>query len=87
MSIGFMGYMGTIVSADIKSLAHPEWPYTGTPHEWRVAVQWKLTDRQRFSNALIDKEAFRNSGELFLAAMEAFDESQRQDTELLVTAK
>jgi hypothetical protein len=20
---------------DLKSLAHPEWPYTGTPHEWR----------------------------------------------------
>jgi hypothetical protein len=21
--------------AELKSLAHPEWPYTGTPHEWR----------------------------------------------------
>jgi hypothetical protein len=20
---------------DLKSLAHPDWPYTGTPHEWR----------------------------------------------------
>jgi hypothetical protein len=20
--------------APLKSLAHPEWPYTGTPHEW-----------------------------------------------------
>jgi hypothetical protein len=19
----------------LKSLAHPDWPYTGTPHEWR----------------------------------------------------
>jgi hypothetical protein len=19
----------------LKSIAHPEWPYTGTPHEWR----------------------------------------------------
>jgi hypothetical protein len=20
---------------EMKSLAHPNWPYTGTPHEWR----------------------------------------------------
>ena len=24
--------------ADLKSLAHPDWPYTGTPHEWRGFV-------------------------------------------------
>ena len=23
----------------MKSLAHPEWPYTGTPHEWRGFVK------------------------------------------------
>jgi hypothetical protein len=22
--------------APVSSLAHPEWPYTGTPHEWRA---------------------------------------------------
>jgi hypothetical protein len=27
------------MSAELKSLAHPEWPYTGTPHEWR-GFQW-----------------------------------------------
>jgi hypothetical protein len=24
---------------DLKSLAHPEWPYTGTAHEWRGFVK------------------------------------------------
>jgi hypothetical protein len=23
----------------MKSLAHPEWPYEGTPHEWRGFVK------------------------------------------------
>jgi hypothetical protein len=23
----------------VKSLAHPDWPYTGTPHEWRGFVK------------------------------------------------
>ena len=23
----------------MKSIAHPEWPYTGTPHEWRGFVK------------------------------------------------
>ena len=23
----------------MKSPAHPEWPYTGTPHEWRGFVK------------------------------------------------
>lgn len=25
--------------SELKSLAHPEWPYTGTPHEWRVRIK------------------------------------------------
>lgn len=29
----------------MKSLAHPEWPYTGTPHEWRGFV--KTAERPR----------------------------------------
>jgi hypothetical protein len=24
---------------DLKSLAHPDWPYTGTPWEWRGFVK------------------------------------------------
>lgn len=24
---------------ELKSLAHPEYPYTGTPHEWRVRIK------------------------------------------------
>jgi hypothetical protein len=24
---------------DLKSRAHPDWPYTGTPHEWRGFVK------------------------------------------------
>jgi hypothetical protein len=23
----------------LKSLAHPDWPYAGTPHEWRGFVK------------------------------------------------
>jgi heme oxygenase len=23
------------IMSELKSLAHPDWPYTGTPHEWR----------------------------------------------------
>jgi hypothetical protein len=22
------------IQSPLKSMAHPEWPYTGTPHEW-----------------------------------------------------
>ena len=25
---------------DLKSLAHPDWPYEGTPHEWRGFVKY-----------------------------------------------
>ncbi len=25
--------------AELKSLAHPEWPYAGTAHEWRGFVK------------------------------------------------
>jgi hypothetical protein len=28
----------------MKSLAHPDWPYTGTPHEWRGFVPNKTTE-------------------------------------------
>lgn len=31
-------YLGVPVY-ELKSLAHPEWPYTGTPHEWRVRIK------------------------------------------------
>lgn len=34
-----MACTGTIVSAELKSLAHPEWPYAGTAHEWRGFVK------------------------------------------------
>ncbi len=27
------------VMSEMKSLAHPEWPYTGTPHAWRVRIK------------------------------------------------
>ena len=27
--------------ADLKSLAHPDWPYTGTAHEWRGFVRFR----------------------------------------------
>jgi hypothetical protein len=26
------------VAVPLTSLAHPEWPYTGTPHEWRIKI-------------------------------------------------
>jgi hypothetical protein len=26
---------GSCLSRPLSSLAHPEWPYTGSPHEWR----------------------------------------------------
>lgn len=27
------------MATDMKSLAHPEWPYAGTAHEWRGFVK------------------------------------------------
>jgi hypothetical protein len=30
--------------ASLSSLAHPEWPYTGTPHEWRINQTQPLND-------------------------------------------
>jgi hypothetical protein len=33
--------------AELKSLAHPEWPYTGTPHEWRGFVKAEKPKRVR----------------------------------------
>lgn len=29
----------TPMAADLKSLAHPNWPYQGTAHEWRGFVK------------------------------------------------
>ena len=26
------------VAVPLKSMAHPEWPYTGTPWEWRIKI-------------------------------------------------
>jgi hypothetical protein len=31
--------MACITVSNLKSLAHPDWPYTGTPHEWRGFVK------------------------------------------------
>lgn len=28
-----------MAASDLKSLAHPDWPYAGTPHEWRGFVK------------------------------------------------
>lgn len=33
-----MGFTASM-SADLKSLAHPDWPYAGTAHEWRGFVK------------------------------------------------
>ena len=39
----------------MKSLAHPEWPYTGTPHEWRgfaEDIQWRQVNSEPFEYAI-----------------------------------
>ncbi len=39
----------------MKSLAHPEWPYTGTPHEWRGFagdIQWRQVNGEPFEYAI-----------------------------------
>jgi hypothetical protein len=51
--------------AGMKSLAHPEWPYTGTPHEWRgFAVKsdtftfpdWDKKLKEKFPNGVTPVE-------------------------------
>jgi len=37
---------------ELKSLAHPDWPYAGTAHEWRGFVQ---RDKPEDRNALLDQ--------------------------------
>ena len=34
----------------LKSLAHPDWPYTGTPWEWRVVA--KSTEQPNLSMSM-----------------------------------
>jgi hypothetical protein len=46
----------------VKSLAHPEWPYVGTPHEWRRFAEkpevvspgeyWDRKLNERFPNGV-----------------------------------
>jgi hypothetical protein len=44
----------------MKSLAHPEWPYTGTPQEWRVR-EVPPNDRTHYSSCAVHNEpAFPN---------------------------
>jgi hypothetical protein len=35
----------------LKSLAHPEWPYEGTPHEWRGFVKrdWPKNEGRHYA--------------------------------------
>jgi hypothetical protein len=35
--------------AELKSLAHPEWPYTGTPHEWRGFVKAPANEGRHYA--------------------------------------
>jgi hypothetical protein len=51
---------------DLKSLAHPEWPYTGTAHEWRGFVKgdevvspaeyWDRKLKERFPDGVTPPE-------------------------------
>jgi hypothetical protein len=36
VDMGMYGYPSNLTP--MKSLAHPAWPYTGTPHEWRIKI-------------------------------------------------
>jgi hypothetical protein len=52
----------------LKSLAHPDWPYAGTAHEWRGFVKserknirvGELSDemREQLRNAIYQKQNF-----------------------------
>jgi hypothetical protein len=34
----------------LKSLAHPDWPYEGTPHEWRGFVRdWPKNEGRHYA--------------------------------------
>lgn len=35
----------------LKSLAHPEWPYTGTPNEWRGFAK----DAKKTTEAILEE--------------------------------
>ena len=35
----------------LKSLAHPEWPYAGTAHEWRGFVKDEVADKPIVTSA------------------------------------
>ena len=42
-----------------KSLAHPDWPYAGTAHEWRGFVKDESKDKPvRAENAVYQKQNF-----------------------------
>ena len=46
----------------MKSLAHPEWPYTGTRHEWRGFAEkpafpdWDKKLKEKFPNGVTPQE-------------------------------
>jgi hypothetical protein len=54
----------------LKSLAHPDWPYTGTPWEWRgfvhcapvtpIRPEWvkRLKEYENATNAVYQKQNF-----------------------------
>lgn len=37
--IDWTGAYGMYTPCGLKSLAHPEYPYAGTPHAWRVRIK------------------------------------------------
>jgi hypothetical protein len=37
---------------ELKSLAHPNWPYAGTAHEWRGFVNWEEKLKEKFPEGI-----------------------------------
>jgi hypothetical protein len=49
----------------LKSLAHPDWPYTGTPHEWRGFAQ-ELASKQQPLGPEATKVLMDNLSDLYV---------------------
>jgi hypothetical protein len=43
----------------MKSLAHKDWPYTGTPNEWRGFVKKSKPDPAQYDDVMMDMQRSR----------------------------
>jgi hypothetical protein len=70
---------------DLKSLAHPDWPYTGTPHEWRGfagGYNPKLVRLLKDLESKPPEKTFKNADEMMAYLNEAVYQKQNFGPEL-----